>query len=157
MAMSEQDQKQRVAVSGSRVAVAYTLSLADGSEVDSATREAPFEFVVGDGSWIAGLESVLMEMEVGERQHYLIAAEEAFGLPDPEQVHTMPRSAFQAEVAGESLQPGTVLSFEAPSGELVGATIVALREHEVDVDFNHPLAGRDLQFEVELLSVGGVQ
>ena len=75
-------------------------------------------------------------------------------MPDPTQVHTMPRSAFQAEVGGEALAPGVVHSFEAPSGDLLPATIVELREDEVDVDFNHPLAGRDLQFEVELLSVG---
>jgi FKBP-type peptidyl-prolyl cis-trans isomerase SlpA len=148
-------QKSQVVTGGSAVRVAYTLSLADGTEVDCATREEPFEFVVGDGSWIAGLEAVLLGMVVGERQHYLIAAEEAFGLPDPHQLHTMPRSAFAAAWAGERLEPGLVISFEAPSGDLVPATIVALREEEVDVDFNHPLAGRDLQFDVELLSVGG--
>ena len=152
--MDNADQKQDVVVNGSAVTVAYTLSLADGTMVDEATVDAPFQFVVGDGAWISGLEEVLIGMQVGEQHHYLIAAEEAFGLPDPDQVHTLPRNTFQAEVEGEVLTPGVVLSFEAPSGDLVPATIVELREDEVDVDFNHPLAGRDLQFEVELLAVG---
>lgn len=152
--MDRIDQKQDVVVAGSAVSVAYTLSLADGTTVDVATHEEPFQFVVGDGAWVAGLEEVLIGMSAGERQHYLIAAEEAFGLPAPEQIHTLPRSTFQAEVDGEQLAPGVVLSFEAPSGDLVPATIVALREDEVEVDFNHPLAGRDLQFEVEVITVG---
>ncbi len=152
--MDRVDQKQEVVAAGSVVTVAYTLSLADSTTVDVATPDEPFQFVVGDGAWIAGLEEVLIGMQVGERHHYLIAAEEAFGLPDPEQVHTLPRNTFQAEVEDEALEPGVVLSFEAPSGDLVPATIVALREDEVDVDFNHPLAGRDLQFEVKLLAIG---
>lgn len=152
--MDRLDQKQQVVATGSHVAVVYTLSLADGTEVDRATLDDPFQFIVGDGAWIAGLEEVLVGMTAGERQHYLIAAEEAFGLSDPEQVHTLPRTTFQAEIDGEALAPGVVLSFEAPSGDLVPATIVELREEEVRVDFNHPLAGRDLQFEVEVVAVG---
>ncbi len=140
---------------GQQIVIAYRLALANGMEVDSATEEDPFEYVVGDGSLIAALESLLIGMREGERQQFLIAAEEGFGLPDPAQIHRFPRDTFQAEVEGETLAPGVVISFEAPSGDLVPATIVALHEEEIEVDFNHPLAGRDLQFEVEILSAGG--
>ena len=152
--MNEEDKKQDVVASGVVVSVAYTLALVDGTEVDVATHDEPFEFTVGDGALIAGLESVLIGLQAGDQQQFLIAATEAFGLPDPDQVHTMPRNAFQAETGGADLEPGTIFSFEAPSGDVVPATIVSLREEEVDVDFNHPLAGRDLQFSGEVISVG---
>lgn len=139
---------------GTAITLVYTLALSDGTVVDQATEEEPFHFVVGDGALIPALESVLIGLKVREPVQFLIAAEEAFGLPDPEQIHTMPRSAFQAEIDGEALAPGVVLSFEAPSGDLVPATIVSLEEEQVEVDFNHPLAGRDLQFSVEVRAIG---
>lgn len=144
------DRKAALVEVGCRLTLAYRLALSDGTEVDRATAEEPFVYTVGDGALLANLESLLMGLVVGDREQFLIAAEEGFGLPDPEQVHAVDRSEFEAP---ESLKPGMVLSFVAPSGDELAATIVEVGEEQVQVDFNHPLAGRDLQFEVEILAV----
>ncbi|MBT7306574.1 MAG: peptidylprolyl isomerase, partial [Gammaproteobacteria bacterium] len=120
--------------------------------VDRATLEEPFLFTIGDGSLIEGLERLLIGQRAGEKNSYLVAASEAFGERDPEQIHTLPREQFDQAMV---LEPGCVVTFEAPSGDEVAATVVALDEEKVEVDFSHPLAGRDLQFEVELISVDG--
>lgn len=153
--MDERDEKMgaKQVKTGAEVALAYRLALADGTEVDSASVETPFLFTVGDGSLIEGLENLLVGLTVGEKQAFLIAASDAFGVADPDQLHTLPRGQFDATMA---LEPGTVIGFESPSGDEVAATVVEADEDSVVVDFNHPLAGRDLQFEVEVLSIDEV-
>ena len=151
MRMVDQEKNGRVVRAGSRVELAYSLSMTDGVEIDTASREEPFLFSVGDGSLIAGLEGLLMGLSAGAREHFLVAAEDAFGVREPDQIHTLARDSFDGS---QELEPGVVLSFETPSGEQIPATVVEIREQEVLVDFNHPLAGRDLQFEIEIVSVG---
>lgn len=136
--------------SGAEVTLAYTLAMADSTEVDSASRDDPFIFRVGDGSLIAGLEHLLLGLAVGAKESFLVTAEDAFGVHDPELIHAMPRTEFDDFI---ELAPGMVFSFESPSGEQLPATVVEESGDGVMVDFNHPLAGRDLQFEVEVISV----
>ncbi len=149
--MERQVQKEGMVRAGAELVLAYTLSLSDGTLVDEATKAEPLIFTAGDGTLDQSLESLLVGLAVGERYHFLIAAEEGFGLPDPEQVHPLSRSEFSEDA---QLEPGTVYTFEAPSGEAIAATIDRVEDDQVWVDFNHPLAGRDLQFEVEILSIG---
>lgn len=130
--------------------MAYRLSMSDGTEIDSVTREDPFIFTLGDGSMIAGLEDLLLGLPAGCSEDFLVAAQEAFGVPDPQQVHEIPRSTFER---GLEPVPGTVFSFVSPSGEEIPATVVEVGKEMVMVDFNHPLAGRDLQFHVEIITI----
>ncbi len=146
------DRKAAVVEVECRLTLAYRLALSDGTEVDRATVDEPFVYIVGDGALLPNLESLLIGLVVGDREQFLIAAEEGFGVPDPDQVHAVDRSEFEDP---EALEPGMVLSFEAPSGDEVAATIIEVGETQVEVDFNHPLAGRDLQFEVEILAIEG--
>ena len=131
--------------------MSYRLALRDGTEVESATMADPLEFVVGDGTMIAGLEQVLVGLSPGERAQFQIAAADGFGMPDPQQCHPLPRQQFDA---GMALDPGTVLTFSSPSGEQLPATIDRVEGETVWVDFNHPLAGRELLFEVTIHTVG---
>ena len=98
--------------------------------------------------------SLLAALEVGsgEVQSFRIAPEQVFGYPDPANVHDLPRDDFPLEIP---LEPGLVLSFAAPSGEEIPGTVLALDEARVQVDFNHPLAGHTLQFDVEVIAVHG--
>ncbi|MBD3671747.1 MAG: peptidylprolyl isomerase [Gammaproteobacteria bacterium] len=135
---------------GSKVSIVFTLSLEDGTEVDAASRDEPLVFTLGDGTMIEKLEEVIAELTPGERHTYLLGPDEAFGYPDEENVHSMPKSDFPDHI---NLEQGQVIGFTTPTGEEVPGTIDRVDGESVLVDFNHPLAGRNLAFEVELISV----
>ena len=135
---------------GSEVLMHFTLSLADGTVADSTREGQPLRFVMGDGTLIEGLELVLYGLKVGDRQCLSIGPRDAFGFPEEENIHTMPRSEFPAEM---QLEPGVIISFSTPSGEEVPGAIQEIKGDEVVVDFNHPLAGHEVIFDVEILEV----
>lgn len=134
---------------GSHVTLHYTLRLADGHVVDTTREGAPVTHVIGTGNWLAALEDRLIGLAVGEAKRFEIAATEvgAFGTPEPQ---VMPRDEFPP---GMALEAGMVVGFTLPSGEEVAGTVLDVSGHEVTVDFSHPLANRDLVWEVEILSV----
>ncbi|MGW8229109.1 MAG: FKBP-type peptidyl-prolyl cis-trans isomerase [Gammaproteobacteria bacterium] len=135
---------------GSEVLMHFTLSLADGTVADSTRDGEPLRFVMGDGTLIEGLELVLYGLKVGDRQCLSIGPRDAFGFPDEENIHTMPRDEFPTEM---QLEPGMIIGFNTPSGEEVPGAIQEMKGDEVVVDFNHPLAGHEVIFEVEILEV----
>lgn len=135
---------------GSRVTMYFTLSLTDGTVADSTEEGEPLTFSMGDGTLIEGLEMVLYGLKVGDKQCLEIGPRDTFGFPDEENLHTMPRSEFAAELP---LEEGIVLGFSTPSGEEVPGTIHEVRDEEVVIDFNHPLAGRPVIFDVEILDI----
>ena len=130
---------------GTRVYVNFSLSLEDGAEVDSNFGGEPVDFVVGDGSLLPGFERLLFGMSAGQRRLFTVSPEDGFGQPNDNNVQYLPRSRFAAD---DDLEIGLVFSFaDAGGGELPGL-IVALDDDEVTVDFNHPLAGRNILFDV---------
>jgi len=135
---------------GSEVLMHFTLSLADGTVADSTDEDEPLRFVMGDGTLIEGLELVLYGLKPGDRQCLSIDPRDAFGFPDEENIHTMPRSEFPAEM---QLEAGLIISFTTPSGEEVPGAIREIKDDEVVVDFNHPLAGNEIIFDVEILEI----
>ncbi|OED42749.1 peptidylprolyl isomerase [Endozoicomonas sp. (ex Bugula neritina AB1)] len=135
---------------GSRVSLHFRLTLDDGNEVDSTFDSKPASFVVGDGNLPVGFEETLEGMSAGEEKSTTILPEKAFGMPNPNNIQRLPRSQFAQDV---SLEEGLVMSFsDAANTELPGV-IRSFDEQVVEVDFNHPLAGRSLIFEVRILSV----
>jgi len=135
---------------GSHVTLHYTLSLADGTVVDSTREAEPIAFEIGSGMLIEMLEKYLFGLHAGEQRRFEISAAESQLPASAEAIQTMARSDFPAQLALES---GQVLGFVMPSGEEVPGLIVSISDTEVVVDFSHPLAGRDLVFEVEILAV----
>lgn len=130
---------------GTRVFLNFSLSLDDGSEVDTNFGGEPVDFVVGDGSLLAGFEKLLFGMSPGERQMFTVSPEDAFGHPNEENVQILPRSDFDDAV---ELEIGLVYSFaDALGGELPGV-VADFDDSEVTVDFNHPLSGRTILFDV---------
>ena len=136
---------------GSKVLMHFTLSLEDGT-VAETTRDdnEPLEFVMGDGTLIEGLELALYGLKAGDKQTLSIEPKLAFGFPDPDNVHSMPRHEFPQEM---QLARGVIMEFNTPAGDEVPGTVVEVNDSEVKVDFNHPLAGDQITFEVEILSV----
>jgi FKBP-type peptidyl-prolyl cis-trans isomerase SlpA len=134
-----------------RVVMHYTLSLDDGTVAESSREGDPLTFIVGDGTIVEPLERLLYGLEAGARETFRLEPEEAFGYSEIENIHTIPRNEFPGEMP---LDPGNVIGFSGPEGEEVPGTIMDVTEESVQVDFNHPLAGRAVVFEVEILSVG---
>ncbi|MFC0337918.1 FKBP-type peptidyl-prolyl cis-trans isomerase SlpA [Kushneria avicenniae] len=129
----------------------FTLRLEDGTEVDTTRGKRPAEFVFGDGNLPPGFEKPIRGMHPGETRVSEVTPEHAFGPWNPQNVQKLKRSDFEDQ---EALEEGVVMSFADPTGggELPGV-IRSVDEQQVEVDFNHPLAGRTLTFEVEVLEV----
>ena len=134
---------------GKKVTLHFAIKLEDGQVVDSNFESKPATFAVGDGNLLPGFEQALHGMSVGDKGTLRIQPEQAFGMPNPSNVQTMPLDRF----ADMDLQPGLVLSFaDAANGELPGV-VKAIESDQVEIDFNHPLAGHTLYFEVEILQI----
>lgn len=133
-----------------QVRIHFDLALENGTVVESTRDANPLTFVVGDGTLIEGLELVLYGMRVGDRQCVSLEPRDAFGYRDEGNVHTMPRREFGAN---EELSPGQIIGFTTPSGDEVPGTVQAILEDTVAVDFNHPLAGHQITFDVEVIAV----
>jgi len=134
---------------GKRVTLHFSIALADGQLVDTTReRPTPAEFTIGDGSLLPGFEKAIFGLRAGDRRSVFIDAKRGFGdwNPDNQQVFT------RVQFSHLTLEPGMIISFADKSGELPGV-VKALDEETVTVDFNHPLAGRDLVFEVDIIRV----
>jgi FKBP-type peptidyl-prolyl cis-trans isomerase SlpA len=130
---------------GTRVYLNFSISLEDGSEVDSNFGGEPVDFVIGDGSLLPGFERALFGMSNGQRQLFTVEPENAFGQPNDNNVQVLPRDQFDDDI---DLEIGLVFSFaDASGGELPGM-VISFDEEEVSVDFNHPLSGRTILFDV---------
>ncbi|MBA1198491.1 FKBP-type peptidyl-prolyl cis-trans isomerase [Pseudomonas shirazensis] len=133
----------------SEVTLHFALHLENGDTVDSTFDKAPAVFKVGDGNLLPGFEAALFGFKAGDKRTVSVPPENAFGQPNPQNVQIMPRSQF----ADMELSEGLLVIFnDAANAELPGV-VKAFDEHQVTIDFNHPLAGKTLSFEVEILAV----
>lgn len=127
----------------------YTLSLLDGHIIESTRGSVPATHVIGAGEWLAALEDRLIGLVAGDVRRFEIAAAEV-GAPETPTPQVMPRDEFPPEMG---LEAGMVIGFTLPSGEEVAGTVLDVTEHEVTVDFSHPLANRELVWEVEIIDI----
>jgi len=138
---------------GSEVSIRFSLFLANIDRlVDTTGAEGKFDFVVGEGSIIPGLEKHLIGLEPGDKGRFEIPCEEAYGpaIDDSDLVQSFTQADFPDEM---ELEPGLVIGFQSPNGDETPGTITKIEDSVVTVDFSHPLAGYDLIFEVEVLDV----
>lgn len=135
----------------SEVLLHFDLKLTDGSAVDSTkVNNKPAKMVVGDGSLTPNFENCLLGLKVGDKKAFSINADDAFGMPNPDNVYHVDRSKFSAD---EELKEGMIMGFAQPDGSELPGVIRSVAGHSVTVDFNHPLAGQDIIFDVEILEV----
>lgn len=130
----------------------FSLALPDGTEAVSTFGGEPEQVVVGDGSLSEGLELAITGLKKGDRQTLELTPKQAFGSWDESKLQWMPRKDFSSDLM---LEPGMAIAFETPSGDEVPGRITEVGEQRVNVDFNHPLAGVDIVFSVEILDVQG--
>lgn len=136
-----------------KVSLHFSLSLNDGSIVDSTFDKAPASFEFGDGQLPDGFQVFLVGLVAGDKEAFMVPPEKSFGMPNPNNQQTMKRTDFPADMA---LAEGLMISFaDANKSELPGV-VKDFNDDEVIIDFNHPLAGETLKFVVEIQSVEAV-
>ncbi|HGF5181287.1 FKBP-type peptidyl-prolyl cis-trans isomerase [Vibrio parahaemolyticus] len=133
------------------VTLHFTIKMKDGSVADSTHNMGkPAKFVMGDGSLSENFEQCLVGLQSGENKAIELKAQDAFGMPNPDHIHHMDRTEFVGEA---EVEVGTIMAFSGPDGMEIPGIITEIAGDSVTVDFNHPLAGQDVTFEVEILSV----
>ncbi len=141
----------RVAAYGDTVSLRYALRLRNGTEILSNFDDPqPDTLTLGDGTLAPNLEEWLIGVAIGERHVFLLDPEQAFGVSQPELIHILQLSEV---VTDKPLQVASLVEFAMPDGQTLAGQIMEIREDEVKVDFNHPLADLPLEFEVEIIQL----
>ncbi len=140
----------RQAEMGDTVKVHYTGSLQDGTVFDSSRDREPMEVTLGSGRLIGGFEDSLVGMSVGDTKSLKILSDDAYGPRREELVICVEKTDFHA-----NLEPreGLSLNLKGPEEQVIQAIITEVSEDSVIIDANHPLAGRDLNFDIELTEI----
>lgn len=132
-----------------QITMHFALKLESGDVVDSTFDKKPATFRFGDGNLLPGFENAIQGLKAGDKRSLEIAPENGFGQPNPANIQVMPRSQFSSMDLSEGLM---VIFNDAANTELPGV-VASFDDAQVTVDFNHPLAGKALTFEVEVLEV----
>ncbi len=129
----------------------FDLKLEDGSAADSTrVNNKPAKLVLGDGSLTPNFEACLHGLSKGQRKSFTLSANDAFGQPNPDNIHHMDRTRFTSDM---QLEEGMIMAFSQPDGSEVPGIIRSVAGDSVTVDFNHPLAGQTVIFDVEIIDI----
>ena len=137
---------------GSKIKVEYTGKLDDGSVFDTSEGKEPLEFEVGAGQVIPGFEKQVEGMKEGEEKDVKIKAADAYGERNEQMIQPVPKDKVDV---GQEVKEGMVLGVQAPNGQKVPVKVTKVDDENVYLDMNHPLAGKDLNFKIKVVSVEG--
>jgi FKBP-type peptidyl-prolyl cis-trans isomerase 2 len=133
---------------GKSVKVNYTLTV-DGKVMDSSNGRGPLEFKAGSHQMIPGFEKAVIGMKAGEKKSFKVSPKEGYGLEDPKAIRDIPKNQLPPEMTPKV---GMTLTAQA-NGQRVPVRIVEIKKDTVVMNFNHPLAGKTLHFDVEVLEI----
>lgn len=148
--MSEFITSDQVVTAASQVTLHFALKLEDGALIDGTAVDNPATFRMGDGSLLPGFEGCLLGLRAGDERTFELPPEQAFGEHQALNLRELPRAQF--DNMEQPLEEGLMVSFASPEGELPGL-ITKVGGERVTIDFNHPLAGRHIHFEVNIVAV----
>ena len=134
---------------GSTVTLHFSLKFENGEVVDSNFEKDPATFTIGDGSLLPGFERVLFGLKNSDKRTFEIPPEQGFGTPNEQNVQIMPRSQFDSM----ELDYGVLVIFKDAAGGEMPGVVKAFNDQQVTIDFNHPLAGKVIVFDVEIIQV----
>ncbi len=149
LASAQSDERPAVVEAGSSVSLEYKLTTGDGVLVHSNVGEGPVVFVHGDGRMLPALEQAMLGMSVGDSKSVRLSASEAYGEPDPALVQSVPLS----NVPEEQRVAGAQLLAQSPTGERRVVEVKEVKQEQVVIDFNHPLAGHAVQFDISIVAL----
>lgn len=142
-------QKAAEVTEGNTVKVLYTLTV-DGNVIDSSVNNEPFEFLVGDRQVIPGFEHAVLGMKIGDKKSFQLSPADGYGEVDPDAFQEFPLTDLPADIIPET---GMTLQAMSPEGQPVIVTVKEVKEDTVVMDFNHPLAGKTLDFDIEIVGI----
>jgi len=141
----------KVITNDSTVTMHFAIKLADGSTAENTRLyKKPAHFKIGDGSLTDTFEALLIGLKVGDKKQFTIEPEAGFGMPSPQNIHVLSRSQFPEDI---KLEEGLIIAFQQPNNVELPGIIRKFDEQQVTVDFNHPLCGQTLTFDVEILEI----
>jgi peptidylprolyl isomerase len=146
----QKEEKMARAKPGDTVKVHYTGKLEDGTVFDTSTDSDPLQFTIGDGQIIPGFEQAVVGMNSGESKTIKVPVDEAYGPHREEMVLVVDRNQLPADLIPEV---GQQLQSRQPDGQTIVVTVTDISESSVTVDANHPLAGKDLTFDIQLIEI----
>ena len=132
----------------------YSIALTNGIEIESSFNDEPVEINMGSGDVTEGMELALFGLKEGDKQTLTLTAEQGFGVRDEDNIHDMPLSDFPENLLPEV---GLSYSFESPEDGEIPGTILSIKDDMAEIDFNHPLAGQEIIFTVDILGVNNAQ
>ncbi|MDA8169369.1 MAG: peptidylprolyl isomerase [Nitrospiraceae bacterium] len=138
-----------VVTAGKTVKVNYTLKV-DGKVVDSSKGKPPLEFKAGSHEMIPGFEKAVMGMKLGEKKSFKVSPEEGYGKVNPKAIQEIPKSKLPPNIKPA---PGMMLSASTPDGHHIPVRVVSVKKDTIVLDFNPPLAGKTLNFDVEVVGI----
>ncbi len=134
----------------SLVLMHYSITLTNGSVIESSFEDEPVEITMGHADISDGMELAIFGLKEGDEQTLTLTAEQGFGVRDENNIHDMPLADFPEDLPAEV---GLSYSFESPEGDEIPGTVVSLNSDTAEVDFNHPLASQEIVFTVNILGV----
>mgnify|MGYP003971357395 CR=1 FL=1 len=135
---------------GNTVKINYKGTLDDGTVFDSSEGREPIEFKVGEGKVIPGFEKAVAGMNKGDKKTFKIECKDAYGEPNPMMIQKIPRDKLPAD---KEPQAGMMIGVGMPNGQQIPAKITEVSDKDITLDLNHPLAGKNLNFEIEVVDV----
>ncbi|MGB5754358.1 MAG: peptidylprolyl isomerase [Thermoanaerobaculia bacterium] len=144
-----QTEETVVIESGSAVSIEYTLKLDDGTTVDSNVGKEPLTFKQGTGTILPALEEALLGAKVGDTKEIQLTAEQGYGAVNPDAFQEVPLE----KLPEDARTAGTMLMAGAPDGQEHPVRVHEVKEETIIVDFNHPLAGQALNFDIKILAI----
>jgi FKBP-type peptidyl-prolyl cis-trans isomerase SlpA len=134
----------------SRVRMHFSLTLPDKTEIISTYGEEPLAFYLGDNTMEQMLEFALLGLRAGDEQTLQVSGDDVYGPRNATLIHWLDRSAFSVD---QTLNPGEIIAFTTPQGEELAGTVLQTDSERVQVDFNHPLSGKQFIYKVTILEV----
>lgn len=141
--------KSKVIKKGSKVTLDYTLTV-EGQIIESTEGKNPLEYTHGQGMIIPGLEQALEGLKRKATKKIIIAPEDAYGLRDESRIIEQLKSNLSEEI---DIQPGMILQLQTSTGQSISGVIVDTKEDTLTLDFNHPLASKELTFDIKIISI----
>jgi FKBP-type peptidyl-prolyl cis-trans isomerase SlpA len=137
--------------SNSSIIAHVTMKLSDGSAADSTkVNNKPAKLTLGDNSLSAAFESEILGLQAGDSKEFTLSAKDAFGEPNPDNVHYVDKSRFSQDAPAEV---GNIITFTQPGGVEIPGIVKAISGDSVTVDFNHPLAGQAITFVIDIVEI----
>jgi peptidylprolyl isomerase len=144
--------KPEVVATGHMVSVEYTGTLSDGEEFDSSKNNGPISFIVGSQQVIKGFDDAVVGMKINQSKKIHIKKEDAYGDVNPQLLHKIPMDKIPEDIR-KQVKEGGFLVMQSPIGQQIPAKVKSIANNEITLDLNHPLAGKDLTFDIKLVDL----